>query len=203
MKQQNQKITPVNTLVILINVIVFIVLSFIGDTNNAWFMYEHGASEPAAVMEMHEYWRLFTCMFLHFGFQHLFNNMLVLAFLGDNLERAVGKVRYLLIYLGSGVLANIVSVMISYNRGRAVVSAGASGAIFGVVGGLMYILYAHRGFYEDLSLRRVILFAALSVYLGFQNSGTDNIAHLGGIVFGLILCTCLYKKRVEKKSDLW
>ena len=192
-----RNITPVNTAIIIINVITFIVLEILGDTNSAWFMYEHGAAESESVMMYHEYWRLITCMFMHFGIRHLVNNMIVLAFIGDNLERAVGKLRYLVIYLGSGFLASAASAYIAWRQGNTTVSAGASGAIFGVVGALIYVLIAHRGVYEDLSLQRVIFFAVLSIYLGFQNSHTDNIAHLAGIIFGLILCIIVYNSNKE------
>jgi len=188
-------ISPVNTILIVINVVVFIVLEILGNTNDAYFMLDHGASYAVLVLDGHQYWRLFTCMFMHFGLRHLFNNMLVLAFLGDNLERALGKVKYLIVYLGGGFLASLVSVLVENFQQSNAVSAGASGAIFGVVGGLIYVLFYHRGRYEDLDLRRILLFAAMSVYLGLQDSHTDNIAHLAGLVFGLTLTMILYKER--------
>ena len=83
---------PVNLIIVLANILVFLVLSFLGDTESASFMAAHGASVTAYV-EQGEYYRLFTCMFMHFGLEHLFYNMLVLIFLGDALEEAVGKVR--------------------------------------------------------------------------------------------------------------
>lgn len=189
------KVALVNTIIIVINVIVFIVLEIMGDTEDAYFMMEHGASFAPYVIDGHEYWRLFTCMFMHFGIRHLVSNMVVLGFLGDNLERALGKAKYLITYLGAGFLANIISVLIEYHTHNNVVSAGASGAIFGAVGGIIYVLYVHRGWYEDLSLQRILLFAALSIYLGLQSSTTDNIAHLGGVVFGLTLSMILYRKK--------
>lgn len=198
-KSTLRNITPVNTVIIAINIIVFIILEFMGDTENAWFMYEHGASEATAVIEYHEYWRLITCMFLHFGIRHLVNNMIVLAFIGDNLERAVGKIRYLIIYFGSGFLSSAASAFVAWKLGKDSISAGASGAIFGVVGALIYVLIAHRGVYEDLSLQRVILFALLSIYLGFQNGHTDNVAHLAGIISGLILCVIVYVNKSDKR----
>lgn len=190
-----RRISLMNTIIIVINVIVFIVLEVLGDTENAYFMLRHGASYADYVLDGHQYWRLFTCMFLHFGFRHLLNNMIVLGFLGDNLERALGKVKYLVVYLGGGMLANVISVLIEYYKGDNVVSAGASGAIFAVVGGLIYILIYHRGRYEDLNLQRVLLFAAMSIYLGLQSTQTDNVAHIGGLIFGLTLTMILYRKK--------
>ena len=80
------QMSPVNTLIIVINVLVFAGLSFLGDTTDVRFMYNHGASFWPAIIEEHEYYRLLTCTFIHFGINHLFNNMLVLAYIGDNLE---------------------------------------------------------------------------------------------------------------------
>lgn len=106
---------PVNLIIVLANILVFLVLSFLGDTESASFMAAHGASVTAYV-EQGEYYRLFTCMFMHFGLEHLFYNMLVLIFLGDALEEAVGKVLYLVIYLGGGLIGNIVSILVDLQR---------------------------------------------------------------------------------------
>ena len=86
------QMSPVNTIIIVINVVVFAVLTFLGDTTDVQFMHHHGANFWPSVIEEHEYYRLLTCTFIHFGISHLFNNMLVLAYIGDNLERALGKV---------------------------------------------------------------------------------------------------------------
>ena len=84
--------------IVAANIIVFLILSIMGDTQDAWFMVNHGACYAPFVIEYQEYYRLFTCMFLHFGVEHLFYNMLLLIFLGDTLEKTVGKLRYLIIY---------------------------------------------------------------------------------------------------------
>ena len=87
-----------NLTIVIINILVFFLLDFTGNTENAQFMTAHGACYAPWVIERGEYYRLFTCMFLHFGIEHLFNNMLSLLFLGDLLEKLIGKWRYLLIY---------------------------------------------------------------------------------------------------------
>ena len=105
--------TKCNTFIILINVIVFLIINNNGSTMNTNYLLEVGALYWPAVEQLKEYYRLFTYMFLHSGFEHLANNMIVLLIIGDNLERATGKWKYLVIYFASGVIAGIASL--SYN----------------------------------------------------------------------------------------
>ena len=91
-------LTPVNTILVLANVVVFMILSFLGNTTDAEFMAAHGAIDWMDVVEKHQYYRLFTSMFLHFGADHLLQNMLILLVIGCRLERITGKLSYLLIF---------------------------------------------------------------------------------------------------------
>ena len=189
------QMSPVNTLIIVINILVFAGLSFLGDTTDVRFMYNHGASFWPAIIEEHEYYRLLTCTFIHFGISHLFNNMLVLFFIGDNLERAVGHIRYFIMYIAGGLLANI-AALIYYNIADVnVCCVGASGAIFSVVGALFYIVLVNKGQLEDLSASKLGLFIVMSIYLGLQSATTSNSAHIGGLVAGFILAALIYRKR--------
>lgn len=183
-----------NLLIVAANILVFLILEMIGSTEDVIFMAEHGACYSPWVVEYGEYYRLFTCMFLHYGIEHLFNNMLVLIFLGDALERSVGKIRYLIIYLGGGILANVLSCVLDYRSGDYAVSAGASGAVFAVVGALIYIVIVNRGRVAEFTMRRLILMALLSLFEGFTSVGVDNAAHVGGMVFGLLLAVLLYRR---------
>ena len=114
--------------------------------------------------------------------------------LSDNLERALGKVKYLIFYLSCGVLANVVSLLFEMPVGDWSVGAGASGAIFGVVGGLIYVVAVNKGRLEDLSTRQLVVMAVFSLYLGFTSTGVDNTAHVAGLVIGMILVAILYRK---------
>lgn len=185
--------TPVNTVIIALNVLVFVWLSITGSTLDGQFMYDHGASYWPSIIYDHEYYRLLTCTFLHFGFTHLFNNMLVLGFIGDNLERALGSVRYAWFYLLCGIGSSAVSVAWNIYTGSRSLSAGASGAIFGVVGALVIILVRNHGRLEDLSSRQLVLFALFSVYHGIASAGVDNAAHIGGFAIGALLALLIYR----------
>ena len=91
----NQKKAVCTIGIAAVNVIVFLLLSFGGRTEDGMYMLEHGAMYVPYVVEYKEYYRLFTCIFLHFGFSHLMNNMLTLVVVGWNVEMFVGKARFL------------------------------------------------------------------------------------------------------------
>ncbi len=186
--------TSMNTLIVAVNVIVFIVLSFLGNVRDAAFMAEHGAMYAPYVLENGEYYRLITCMFLHFGIDHLMSNMIGLYFLGDNLERAVGRIKYLVIYFMSGILASMGSMLYYLLLGQPVVSAGASGAIFGVIGAVLYIVIRNKGKLEDITTFRIVIFIGFCLYSGLTSPATDNAAHLCGLLVGFLLSVLLYRK---------
>ncbi|MDO5415837.1 MAG: rhomboid family intramembrane serine protease [Lachnospiraceae bacterium] len=185
--------------IIIVNIIYFLFVDLTGSSESASYMLEHGAMYVPYVLEG-EYYRLLTSIFMHFGIGHLVNNMLVLFLLGDYLERAMGRVKYLIFYLCCGVGANLVSVAyylfmeIQVGNPPNVVSAGASGAIFGVAGGLLYVVLANRGRLEDFNTRRIGMMIILSLYLGFRSVETDNLAHIAGVLIGLVLAVFLYRK---------
>ncbi|MCI8503906.1 MAG: rhomboid family intramembrane serine protease [Dorea sp.] len=178
-----------------VNVIVFLALSIQGMTEDAEFMLHHGAMYVPYVAEGDEYYRLFTCMFLHFGFEHLMNNMVVLLIVGWNLEMAVGKVKYLFLYIGSGLCGNVVSAIWDIRTGEYAVSAGASGAVFGMIGGLLYVALRNKGRIGDISGRGIAFMVIVTLYYGFSNTGVDNAAHVGGLLSGFLLAVLLYRKR--------
>lgn len=200
-RQAIRSLAPVNTAVVAVNIIVFIIMSLIGDTENSIFMLTHGASFAPLIVEDHEYWRLLTCMFLHFGVRHLFNNMLVLAFVGDRLEKSAGKVRYMIIYFGGGLLSSLASVGFEYWSGDFYVSAGASGAIFAVVGAVAWIVIRDRGQFQEISMFQIIMFILFSIYLGFQNGGVDNAAHVGGLISGFALGFLICRRKIYRRRQ--
>ncbi len=180
---------------IVINVAVFLILSAMGDTEDAVFMMNHGGMYEPLIVQEHEYYRLFTSMFLHFGMSHLLNNMVLLGALGWNLELETGKIKFLIIYLVSGLGGNLLSLYYDQNLplGERAVSAGASGAIFGLMGALLYVVIANRGRLGRLSGRGMLFMIALSLYYGLTSTGVDNWAHIGGLVCGFILSVILYR----------
>lgn len=189
-------LTPVNTTIVILNVLVFLIYEWIGSTEDAAFLYQYGGMSIETVLGGGQYWRLLSSAFLHFGLSHLFNNMVVLAFTGDNLERAIGSVKYLLFYLLGAVGSGLVSCLWMFLMGQHyVVSVGASGAIFAVLGGMFYILIRDHGQREDLSIWKVGLFLCFSIFQGFTSVTTNNSAHISGLVIGFLLAMILYRNR--------
>lgn len=183
------------TVLIIANAAVFFIMLLIGDPEDTYFMMNHGAMYEPAIVEGQEYYRIFTSMFLHFGITHLLNNMVMLGALGWNLELETGKVKFLIIYFGSGITGNLLSLFINMSTGENVVSAGASGAVFGLMGALFYVVIANRGRIGRLSGRGMIFMILLSLYFGLTSSGVNNEAHIGGLICGFILAAALYRRK--------
>lgn len=191
---RQRKKVPVNTAILLINVLLFILVELTGTSMDAGNIVKWGGAYTPLILQG-EVYRLLTSMFLHFGIQHLGNNMLVLFFVGDCLERNIGKIRYLLIYLLGGLGANLISFWLEVQKQEAVVSAGASGAVFAVIGALLIVVIRNRGRLENFTTYQLVMLAALSLYHGIVSTGVDNAAHFGGLVCGAVLGLLLYRRR--------
>ena len=193
MRRQPQAVCT--TGLIVINVLVFFLLSLRGDTESGYFMLQYGTMYEPLVTEGHEYYRLITSLFLHFGIQHLLNNMVMLGALGYQLENEIGRIKFLLIYFISGIGGNLCSLYWNVSHGEQVISAGASGAIFGLMGALLYIVAVNRGRLGRLSGRGMLIMVALSLYFGLTSSGVDNSAHIGGLICGILITVLLYRRK--------
>ena len=191
---------PCTVLLAAANVIVFFVLTFQGMTEDGRFLLEHGAMYVPLVTEQGEFYRLFTSIFLHFGFEHLMGNMVMLVLIGWNLEIEIGKIKFIIIYILSGLGGSALSAWCEMQTGDYAVSAGASGAIFGIVGALLYIAIRNKGRIGDITGRGLVFMVALSLYYGFTSSGVDNMAHIGGLVLGFLLSVLLYWKHNNEGS---
>ena len=189
---------PVTVFLILVNAMVFLAVEFTGGSEDTLHMLQCGAAYTPSILDG-EYFRIFTCMFLHFGAKHLGNNMLVLFVLGGRMERTVGRIRYLLIYLLGGMGGNILCLLLEMRSGDFAVSAGASGAVFAVMGAMIWVVIRNRGRLQDISTRQMLVMAAFSLYFGFASSGVDNAAHVGGMICGILLAVVLYHPRSSKR----
>lgn len=181
--------TPVTTFLLISIGAVFLVEMLRGGSTSEPVLVALGANVPPLVRDG-QYWRLVTSMFLHIGIVHLAVNGWALYQLGSLFEILLGSVGLVMVYFASGIAGSIASVMFS----GADLSAGASGAIFGLLGALIGFLLKNR---ERLTpqarslLLQLLFWAAVNIVFGFSVKGIDNAAHLGGcavgFLFGLVL----------------
>jgi membrane associated rhomboid family serine protease len=167
---------------IAINVAVFLAEGSTGSglgNGGGGTVFEKGALFGPAIAHQHEYWRLITGGFLHAGFAHLFFNMFFLYFMGPMLERAIGRVEFLLVYLASLLGGSFGALLFQ----PGVPTVGASGAAFGVLGALIVVARARR-----IPIWQSGLGIALAINIVFSLSfkGISIGGHLGGLLAGFI-----------------
>ena len=174
----------VNICLAVFEAAVFAVCLLTGDR-----LYAMGRCGTYLVLRDGQYWRLLTSVFLHAGLTHLGSNLLVQILMGNIVERNLGHVRYLILFLLSGIGGNIVSVLYDNALGVNTYSVGASGAVFGVMGVLVLLIVKGRKNLRSGSsmLARAAFAVFYAVYSGFKNPYTDNAAHIGGLAAGVLL----------------
>lgn len=154
-----------------------------------------------------EWWRLASAIFLHFGLVHLVFNLWALWDAGQLVERMYGHLRFVIIYLTSGLIGNLASLVM---QGNYAISGGASGAIFGIFGALLTFLWYERAAIDSYEFRWLFggaaVFAFATIILGFIVPGIDNSAHIGGFVTGVlmsqVLAQSLTVKRLSQRPKL-
>lgn len=200
-KKTDWKNLPYVTIALItINVVWFIILMLKGDPSKASYMASMGAAFGPYVFEDHQFWRILTSMFMHFNLQHLFGNMIYLGIAGHTLEKTIGHVKYAIIYMLTGIGAGLVSCAFYYFSGNHTVSAGASGAIYGLIGAVVVLTYKNRGrMSKSLMWVRVGIVLLFLFYSNFTNSQVDAVAHIAGFLFGIILTISFHGGRKKKK----
>ncbi|HET9744198.1 MAG TPA: rhomboid family intramembrane serine protease, partial [Chitinophagaceae bacterium] len=178
--------------IIAINIAVFILMAIDGagvfDADG--YTHVRWGSNYTALTLSGDWWRLITCMFIHFGIIHLAMNTYALYMAGIYLEPMLGKTRFIGAYLCTGVIASIASL---WWHSEGVNSAGASGAIFGMYGVFLALLFTNlipkqiRG----ALLQSIGVFVVFNLIFGMK-AGVDNAAHVGGLVSGIIIGFVFY-----------
>lgn len=173
---------PVTSLLLAANIIMYLIVTFSGGTE-ALFKYGALVSAPPFSGES---WRYFAAMFLHNGFDHLFFNSFALLVITPPLERILGSFRYLLLYLLSGLLGNVLSMAYYERTGELAWAVGASGAIYGVYGAFLYIALFQRDKMDEASRKMLYTLLIMGAVFSFMpNIGW--MAHLGGMIGGFFV----------------
>jgi len=178
-------------------VIINLLLCFGCIWNPAWF-YGKGSLSLTFVRKG-EWYRLITAMFLHGDLDHYFSNMLLLYFMGEMLERKVGRMKFFTVYMVSGVIGNLVSCLYEYFTGHYFVSFGASGAVFGIMGMLVYMVIFRRESVR-IPIFSMVVMIGYCIYSSFVGENINGAAHLGGMLAGMILMFVLGLRRKSHES---
>lgn len=167
---------------ILLNVLLFLEMYLVGNgSEDVYTLVNFGANVRSLIIEG-EWYRLITSAFLHIGIFHLLCNMYCLYIVGSQIENFYGKVKFLIIYLFSALCGGLLSMITSSS-----VSAGASGAIFGLFGALLYFGFHYRVYLGSVMKSQVIPLIIFNLMLGFFINGVDNAAHIGGLIGGTLM----------------
>lgn len=171
-----------------INILVFLAETMLGGSTKTEIALRFGA-QYTPYIQKGQWYRLFSSMFLHFGFLHLICNMYSLYNLGPALEGFFGIPIFLLLYLVSGLAGNIFTYRSELKTGRFAMSVGASGAIFGLLGS--YLIFAVWPGFVGVSLYGILRVLAINAVYAFANKNINTKAHLGGLIAGASLTAVL------------
>jgi len=178
------------SLIIGANVLVFLLMQLTGSPTSDRTFRRFGAL--VSPLPASQWWRLITAMFVHFGFLHILFNMLALFLFGGVIEQRYGKLRYLMLYLGAGVLGSATSLAYSH----AALSAGASGAIFGIIGAVLAVAVWNRRLPGmSRQIRSLLFLIGINVFFGLSAPLIDLRAHIGGLIGGFVIGSALEASR--------
>lgn len=189
---------PIVTYIIMaICIILFILMELSGGSTNSQTLLKYGANLDVLVKNG-EYYRLFTCIFLHIGIMHLLCNLYSLYVIGREVENLFGKIKYIIIFILSGIFGSIMSLAFTHNT----ISAGASGAIFGLLGALLYFGMHYRTYLGEAIKRSIIPIIVVNLIIGFFAEGIDLAAHIGGLVGGVLVAMMVGVPDKSKTKDI-
>lgn len=171
---------------------VFLLMEINGGSTNSSTLIDFGAKYNPLILQG-EWWRFFTPIVIHIGFLHLLMNTLSLYFLGSEVERIYGRLRFLFLYIFAGFAGALASFIMNSN-----ISAGASGAIFGCFGALLYFGIVHPKLFFRTMGANVIILILFNLGYGFSVEGIDNAGHIGGLVGGFLAAGIVHLPKSKK-----
>ena len=166
----------ITRILIALNIIMFLVTMFNEEIFSLLVVWNKG------IIKYGQYYRLITGTFLHANIVHLFFNMSALNSIGSQLEGFIGRTKFIIVYLLSGIVGSLLSVALHSTE---FVGVGASGAIFGLLGSLLYFGYHYRVYLGQVMQSQIIPIILVNLAIGFMFTNIDNYAHIGGLIGGL------------------
>ncbi len=194
-----KKDIPLVTYILIgINLLVFALMYILGagSTDNATLVYFGAAFKPFILDG--QWFRLITSGFVHIGILHLAFNNYALYLIGPHLENYFGRIKYVIIYFGTILISSLFSLVFLDTQ---TISAGASGAIFGLLGALLYFGYHHRVFLGNMMSSGIIPLILINLFIGFSMPGINNAAHIGGLISGVMLAMAVGIKYKTSKAE--
>ena len=180
--------------ILVLNVMIFVFGIAYGHQNDMINMFGNNY----LLVRNGEFYRLFTCMFLHSNLLHLVCNMYALWMLGPTVERYYGRLKYSFVYIASGLLGSLFSCAF---MGENSISIGASGAIFGLMGSIAYFTFYYRATLQGTVRNQIIPVIVANLLIGVLVPGIDMSAHIGGLVAGFLASMAIGIGDKGRKSD--
>lgn len=189
--QESTSIPYITYGLLAINIIFFIYMEKLGGTTNILNLVKFGAIDYYSFFTKGEYYRIITSMFIHIGALHLLYNMFSLFIFGTRIERYMKKWEYILLYGLSGISGGLLSITVDLVNQRPVISAGASGAIYGLIGAILVYSRVYKKYIGGLNSYTILIMFIVGIAFGTMNSGISNLAHLGGFIGGALVAYIL------------
>jgi len=174
---------PITSFILLINLVMALIVLIDGNFSILTLV-KYGALNPLLITQFHEYYRLITVMFLHGSILHFAMNSLALYYLGGQMEIILGPKKYTLLYFVSGIGSSLLVVLFGVENQ---ITVGASGAIFGIMGGMLMLTFTRTRWFNERAIRSIRQMVIINLGITFLIPNISVAGHIGGLTTGIIL----------------
>lgn len=193
--RQYLRFYPVTSAILGLILALFIAMEVAGGSTDAGTLLDFGAMY-SMTGETHEWWRYFSSMFLHIGFQHLLFNGFALYVFAPPLERLLGSMHYAVFFIISGFVGNVFSMLFS---SPPFLSAGASGAIYGIYAAYLYLALFHKHVLDEGTRKTVTMILVMGLIFSIVVPNVNLYAHAGGFAGGFVYFAVLARRFARRR----
>ena len=193
---------PITGSILLINLVMTIIVLVDGNFSTLTLV-KYGALNPLLVTQLNQYYRLLTVMFLHGSILHFIMNSIALYYLGGQMEMILGPKKYALVYFASGIGS---SLLVVFFAAQTSVTVGASGAIFGIMGGMLMLTFTRTRWFNERAVRSIRQMVIINLGITFLVPNISVAGHIGGLLTGIILFYFITPKMpyfIEKRGNIY